>query len=101
MPNKACGCGRKFAIRSSDSAKNPQRLYYKCDVCDTFKWCKGNVDKNVLWGYENQSKGGKTTHGSETVLKHELKELKKRVAKQQKIVNGSILFVFIVFLTLK
>ena len=90
MPNKACCCGRKFAIISSDSAKNPQRLYYKCDVCYTFKWFKGNVDKNVSWGYENQSNGGNTTHRSETVLKHELKELKKRVAKQQKIVNGAI-----------
>ena len=102
VPNKFCGCGRKYAIRSSESTSNPQRLYYKCDSCNSFKWCK------VLKPEEAQSRGNcydKDGSGHSDVY-DELKQLKKKVRQQQKVLNfimkvGVVMFVIVVIVMMK
>ncbi|XP_021733001.1 uncharacterized protein LOC110699793 [Chenopodium quinoa] len=84
VPNKFCNCGRKYAIRSSESTSNPQRRYYKCDSCNSFKWCK------VYQLEEGQSRGScyERDGSGHSNLHDELEQLKKKVKQQQKVLNS-------------
>ena len=115
VPNKNCYCGRRFAIRSSETAKNPQKLYYKCDPCDNFKWCKGFLEhtsdevqskgnrddenrgmQEQSWGMQEQSRG----------MHEELKLLKKKIKQQKQQINfaikiGVLMFAFLIWIAMK
>ncbi|XP_021766601.1 uncharacterized protein LOC110731058 [Chenopodium quinoa] len=111
VANKYCVCGRKFVIRRSDSSLNPQRLYYKCDACNNFKWCKVVVDEsssNQQQECESRGRGSMDTRDGERQMSMhaELKQLKKKIKRQQKVVNvliklGIVLVVIIVVVLLK
>ncbi|XP_021757148.1 uncharacterized protein LOC110722190 [Chenopodium quinoa] len=111
MTNKYCVCGRKFFIRSSGSSLNPQRLYYKCDACNNFKWCKVVVEEsssNQQQEFQSRGRGNMDTRDAERQMSmhEELKQLKKKIKKQQKLVNvliklGIVLVVIIVVVLLK
>ncbi|XP_056698262.1 uncharacterized protein [Spinacia oleracea] len=96
VPNKICSCGRRFSIRSSETRKNPQKLYYKCDPCDNFKWCKGFLDQTLE---EVQSKGNKADENRG--MHEELKLLKKKINQQKQQINfaikiGVLMFAFLI-----
>ncbi|CAL5385152.1 unnamed protein product [Camellia sinensis] len=53
--NRGCKCGKKVAVKISDSQKNPRRLYFKCadGRCNYFAWWAptsqhGNA-ANIQW----------------------------------------------------
>ena len=115
VPNKNCNCGRRFAIRSSETAKNPQKLYYKCDPCDNFKWCKGFVEQTFD---EAQSKGNRADENrgmqeenrgmqeGSRGMHEELKLLKKKLKQQKQqfkfaIKIGVIMFAFLIWIAMK
>ena len=97
VPNKCCKCGKKYAIRSSESTCNPQRLYYKCDSYNSFKWCKAQMHE------AGQSRGSSFVRddSAQSNLYEEVKQLKKKIKQQQKVLNcimklGALMCVVIV-----
>lgn len=75
---------------------NPERLYYKCDDCNTFRWCVGIIDHNSIVRQVEEDEA------SNVNLKEEMKLLKKRIKQQQKRMQGAIkigvfMFVLLIF----
>ena len=103
VPNQFCYCGRKFAIRSSDTTLNPQRLYYKCDPCNNLRWCKGRVEQE---NRGNIDEGESVENRGKSKMQEELKQMKKKLKQQQKVVNlviqmGILMFVILLFVIMK
>ncbi|XP_048495800.1 uncharacterized protein LOC125495123 [Beta vulgaris subsp. vulgaris] len=77
------GCRRSmrknFAIRSSETTTNPQRLYYKCDTYNNFRWCKGSVEHNLNNQHESPLCREEGDSSKKKKMKEELKHLKKKL----------------------
>ena len=113
VENKVCQkCHRRASIRAAGAtATNPYKLYYKCDDCSWFQWCKVKFEEG---GYEIAS-------GSQVPISHTpSSELTKKLEKQQQdiaklkgkveelsktlqfaIKVGLVMYAFLLFLVMK
>ncbi|KAK9704948.1 hypothetical protein RND81_07G022200 [Saponaria officinalis] len=78
VENKQCPrCNRRSNIRSSGPiAANPFKLYYKCDDCGWFQWCKAKDEE------DNHS----NVHEEEYQM-HNQHKLKKNMKEQLEMIH--------------
>lgn len=112
VPSPVYRCGGKFAIRSRDSTLDRKRLSFKCDVCDTFRWCKDSVEQVRVFEQEGHVRGNNNheaqSMGNRDIEKNMQGELKQPKIKlnKQKLVRlviklGLVIFILVFFLILK
>lgn len=79
--------------------KNPQRLYYKCDLCDNFKWCKGSIEQPLpIRNNRGSTKEGEIEENRS--LDEEIHQMKKKLKQQKKLMHGTIKIGIVMFFIL-
>lgn len=100
--NKYCYCGKKALIRISESEKNPNKLFYKCDSCKFFSWWEDESKVNCEtassreWMNSNRSSGHDHDDDDYERIKHRLAKLEAN----QNGVYVILFFLIIVFFCL-
>ncbi|KAK9750288.1 hypothetical protein RND81_02G184700 [Saponaria officinalis] len=110
VENKVCPkCNIRANIRSSGpTAANPFKLYYKCDACGWFQWCKTRNEEIV---YDNTSEAQHLSYPQD--LKKKMKEqaqtidgIKEKLEDLCKLVHLSVkvalvLYLFLLYVVMK
>ncbi|KAK9743340.1 hypothetical protein RND81_01G051600 [Saponaria officinalis] len=109
VENKNCPrCNVRANIRTSGpNAANPFKLYYKCDECGWFQWCKIKTEA-VLYNAREQCD---QVHNYQE-LKMEMKEqkeimrdMKRKLEDMSKLINfsvkaGALMFMFVIYVVM-
>lgn len=79
-------------------------MYFNCDVCDTFRCCKGSVEQSG--GNHHEAQSMKSTDTNRTIFKKSWKQMKKKLKEQKKLVRlviklGLVMFVLVLFVACK
>ncbi|KAK9750361.1 hypothetical protein RND81_02G191000 [Saponaria officinalis] len=105
VENKQCPrCNRRSNIRSSGpTAANPFKLYYKCDNCGWFQWCKAKDEQDNHFNGNEEEYQMHNQHELRKSMKEQLEmthDLKAKIDDLSKLFQRSIKVAVLMYLFL-